>query len=97
MLLFIYLKRKSTHKPITVRVTEFGVRVTTPVSYGYDGLLTSAGALSLQRYPENSLLKSTTQGNTATDQHFTGFGELDDATRLKRLKETPTYKTLTFS
>lgn len=53
-----------------------------PVGYGYDddGLLTSAGALTLGRSATNGLLTDTTLGNTATSRSYNGFGELTGET-----------------
>jgi RHS repeat-associated protein/uncharacterized repeat protein (TIGR01451 family) len=47
-------------------------------AYGYDndGLLTSAGALSLSRRQDNGLLSSTTLGQVTTGQQYTPYGEV---------------------
>ena len=47
-------------------------------AYGYDndGVLTSAGVLSLGRRADNGLLSSTTLGQVNTEQQYTPYGEL---------------------
>ena len=48
------------------------------VAYGYDkdGLLTSAGGLSLSRRQDNGLLSASTLGQVSTSQQYTPHGEL---------------------
>jgi RHS repeat-associated protein len=51
------------------------------VSYEYDndGLLTKAGALSLDLSPDNGLIESLNVGNTSTAYEYTGYGERSKA------------------
>jgi RHS repeat-associated protein len=60
-------------------------------TYGYDndGLLTSAGALSLGRRQDNGLLSSTTLGQVKTGHQYTAYGELD--TLSAAFGSTPLY------
>jgi YD repeat-containing protein len=63
------------------------------VAFGYDddGLLTSAGALSLTRDPANGLLTGTTLGNVTTSQSYSGAGEL--ASYEARYAGNPVFQT----
>jgi RHS repeat-associated protein len=59
--------------------------------FGYDddGLLTSAGALTIDRHPDHGLLDGTTLGQVTTDPEPNAFGEL--ATLLAKVSGTPVY------
>ena len=54
------------------------VNAASPIAYGYDadGLLTSAGELTLTRDPQNGLLTATSLQTTAEALTYNGFGEL---------------------
>jgi RHS repeat-associated protein len=59
-------------------VTQQTVNGGNAVSFGYDndGLLTSAGSLSVARDAQNGLMTGSTLGSFATRWTYTGFGEL---------------------
>lgn len=66
------------------RISHVGVNGSN-ISFGYDadGLLTSAGILSLARDSANGLLTGTTLGQIATSQRYDSFGQLAGFTARK--------------
>jgi RHS repeat-associated protein len=60
------------------RVTEARVNGVNPISFGYDldGLLTSAGTLTIDRDSANGFVTGSTIGSVTTSQGYSGFGEL---------------------
>jgi RHS repeat-associated protein len=60
------------------RVVKQRVNAADSVAFGYDddGLLTSAGAITLSRNAANGLLTGTTLGSVTTGQSYNAFGEL---------------------
>jgi RHS repeat-associated protein len=53
---------------------------TISLAYDDDGLLTRAGALTLQRSAANGAIQGTSLGAVSTSANYTGFGELDQLT-----------------
>ncbi len=70
------------------RVSQFGVNGNT-VSYGYDddGLLTSAGSLTLTRDAGNGLLTGSTLGQITTSQGYDSFDQLACFTAVRTKKK----------
>jgi RHS repeat-associated protein len=62
------------------RVLSESVNGANSVAFGYDsdGLLTSAGALTLTRDPTNGLTMNATVGTVSDTYRYTSFGELQD-------------------
>ena len=60
-----------------LRLTSQSVNGGQPVAFKHDpdGLLTQAGALALERDPQNGLLTGTKLGKLATAHEYNGFGE----------------------
>ena len=52
------------------------------VSYAYDadGMLVTAGDLTIERDPANGLVTATTLGSVVTERSYNGFGELESET-----------------
>ncbi|MCG8461863.1 MAG: hypothetical protein MI919_36735, partial [Holophagales bacterium] len=70
-----------TYDP-TFRLTELTVNGTGPIAYTYDNdsLVTSAGALTVQREPATGRTASTSLGNVTSTWTYTPFGEPDTIT-----------------
>jgi RHS repeat-associated protein len=73
-------------------VTQQTVNGGNAVSFGYDndGLLTSAGSLSVARDPQNGLITGSTLGSFATSWTYSSFGEL--ASDTARFSSTVIYR-----
>ncbi len=65
-----------------LRIDSSSVNGAHTVDYGYDddSLLTSAGALTLERDPQNGLISGTALGNTTTSLTYNAFAEPDSLT-----------------
>jgi RHS repeat-associated protein len=62
-----------------LRASSISVNGANPVVYSWDsdGLLSSAGGLTLARNPQNGLLTGTTLGNISTSQSFDVYGHVE--------------------
>jgi len=64
------------------RVAALSVNNADPITFQYDAdsLLTQAGALALNRHPQNGLLTGTTLGSVTSSLSYNGFGEMASST-----------------
>ena len=61
------------------RITSRSINGGSSINFGFDsdGLLTSAGSLSIARDPQNGLVTSTSLGQVTTSRSYNHFGELE--------------------
>lgn len=76
-----------------LRVTSHLINGGNPINFGYDNdsLLTSAGALTLTRNPQNGLLTGTTLGNVTDSWSYSNFAE--PTSHTASVGGTPIYST----